>query len=265
MKLFFKSGLLMANLAKGRRREPLIIWWVDVEVDLSEEAGSYKKTKSAEMWCEGKTKQEGESERTQQLSCLPTQPLTPGVKSKVGKGCMRFCWVFGAPQVPSAWKMQTAQAASLHSLPALATLCCPGLWAGEQVWDSVPVQSVPFRDLGLAWRLPKRAPGQWTAVTGARAGDPGKNLQMSGGCLSRLPRDSDLSTVMWSSWSGLRGRVINLWEQPWLAVRLGWAWLFATHGFALQLHPGFLSGGDTVMPGRTGSSGQLLCRVRRGL
>lgn len=80
----------MANLAKGRRREPLIIWWVDVEVDLSEEAGSYKKTKSAEMWREGKTKQEGESERMQQLRCLPTQPLTAGWKANWGRGAWGY-------------------------------------------------------------------------------------------------------------------------------------------------------------------------------
>lgn len=48
--MFFKSAFLVAYLAKDGWREALIIWWVDFEIDLSEESGSYKKTKSAEMW-----------------------------------------------------------------------------------------------------------------------------------------------------------------------------------------------------------------------
>lgn len=68
------------------------------------------------MWRKGKTKQERESERMQQLHHLPTQLLPPGVKSKLGKGYVGLCWVFGASQAPSARKIQTAQATSLHHL-----------------------------------------------------------------------------------------------------------------------------------------------------
>lgn len=92
-------------------------------------------------------------------------------------------------------------------------------------------------------------------------GFPGQSLKAK----VDLPCKTVLSTVMWSSWPGLRQRVSKLWDHPWMVMMLGWAWLFTTRDFTLQGHPGFPSSGDMDMPDITTSSRQWLCTIRRAL
>lgn len=137
-----------------------------------------------------------------------------GVKQIAERVCVSAAGVSVASRVLSPHRMETAQDVSVHGL---LISCCVCVQARGQIWRS--------------W-------DQWAAVTGGRVDDLGKSLPTSRGCSG-----TSLGTATDWSWPGLRQR------HEFLLMRLGARWLFAPHGFALQLHPGFPYGASMAILG----------------
>lgn len=195
------------------------------------------------------------SERMQKLCHLPIQLVLLGLESKLG--CWSgtdFLWLSCAICMQSenssgSCFRQSEQSSIKHPM-------LPGEQAIRQVWLAQCVSETrPLWRPGLGTEAPKGHQVSRMLWQGPELAAHAKAQQCLGSAKADWPKDTSLNTVMWNSWSGLRQSDFSLWEQPCLVMRLGWGQLLATHGFALQLPPGFIFGGDTAVTDRTCTQG----------